>query len=518
MVATDRTDYPANRPVFFGLADSEAGSELLRRLAKLGYSVGPGQAGRRPAVYLDTPGGVLYRCRRRLRWLPGPGVWQWLEEGAVRLEEYAGQAKAPTVWSGRPDEAADLGGIAWQELLTVEDVTRTFRVKALGGGVLFLVIHQNRFASPGGERRQEGPPWLEIWSAQADDREIGICATLLRDLFGLTAGVMDPLKDGLKVLDLPKPGELPADLAAPGGDGSILGHGCLLLARQCFRIEGNAVGALLDLDPEFGHDVRVATRRARFALRLFEACFHPDWSIPLRRELRWLAGLCGAVRDLDVLQETVREQKEVGELGGGIPPGPARRFAARRTEAVLALQAGFRSDRYRSLVASLRSPREAAAPADASGSVLPRVRDAVPEYLRAAFGDVCRWRSRPETELTPGRLHRLRIGFKRLRYTCEFFREAFPGCLDDLIAETIRYQDCLGRYQDAQVALDLLNAMAERFWKEAADGPEACLWLGECRQMFRYRARAERDQFRELWLKFDAFGERFLAVVRDLTG
>ena len=511
----DRIAGPSNRSIFFSLAAGDARLRLPGGLARFGYRLETGQADKRPAVYLDTSGGVLYRTGRRLCWVPDPGVWQWLEEGVVRSEEYAGRAGAPAAWPGWPGGTPDLAGLTWRELLTVEDATRTFRATTPGGGALFLVHHRHWFSPPGETRRKEGPAWLEIWSAQAGGRETGVCAALLRDLFGLTAGIMDPLKDGLKVLDLPKPGDLPAGLAAPGGGGSIPELGCLVLARQCFRIEGNAVGAFLDLDPEFGHDVRVATRRARFALRLCGDCFSPDWSVPLRQELRWLAGLCGTVRDLDVVLETVRKQAEAGEIDGRIPPETARRFAAWRAEAVRVLRTGLQSDRYRDLVASLRLPREAAADGD-SGNGPPWVGDTASKYLRAAFQKVCRWRSRPEPELTPARLHRLRIDFKRLRYTGEFFRETFPECLDELIVATIRYQDCLGRHQDARVAMDLLNTMAERLWKEGAGGPEASLWLGECRQMFRYRARAERGQFIELWSEFDAFRERFLAVVKEL--
>ena len=52
------------------------------------------------------------------------------------------------------------------------------------------------------------------------------------------------------------------------------------------------------------HKFRVATRRSRALLR---PCDGVD---ELQQELRWLAGVLGPVRDLDVLIEHVRELVE----------------------------------------------------------------------------------------------------------------------------------------------------------------------------------------------------------------
>jgi CHAD domain-containing protein len=57
---------------------------------------------------------------------------------------------------------------------------------------------------------------------------------------------------------------------------------------------------LLDLDTEFVHQARVATRRMRSGVRLFRGAIPEATADTLGGELKWLGGLFGVVRDLDV--------------------------------------------------------------------------------------------------------------------------------------------------------------------------------------------------------------------------
>src|SRR3954452_17231071 len=51
-------------------------------------------------------------------------------------------------------------------------------------------------------------------------------------------------------------------------------------------------------DAEGVHHLRTTTRRLRSALGMFESLLDPDWSDAVSFELKWLAGLLGAVRDI----------------------------------------------------------------------------------------------------------------------------------------------------------------------------------------------------------------------------
>jgi triphosphatase len=59
-------------------------------------------------------------------------------------------------------------------------------------------------------------------------------------------------------------------------------------------------GAISDRDPEFVHQARVATRRMRSALILFHNSLPEPTARYFEERLKWLGGLFGEVRDLDV--------------------------------------------------------------------------------------------------------------------------------------------------------------------------------------------------------------------------
>jgi triphosphatase len=69
-------------------------------------------------------------------------------------------------------------------------------------------------------------------------------------------------------------------------------------------------GTRLGEDPEELHDMRVATRRLRAALDLFEDVLPVRARRSFREELGWLAGVLGAVRDLDVQQEGLADMSK----------------------------------------------------------------------------------------------------------------------------------------------------------------------------------------------------------------
>ena len=88
------------------------------------------------------------------------------------------------------------------------------------------------------------------------------------------------------------------------------------------------LGALIDSDPptrrgdrEGVHGMRVATRRMRSALKEAKRLLDPGWVGETRRELKWLGGVLGEVRDPDVFIAYV--EAEVEQLGAGAAEGGA---------------------------------------------------------------------------------------------------------------------------------------------------------------------------------------------------
>ena len=74
-----------------------------------------------------------------------------------------------------------------------------------------------------------------------------------------------------------------------------------MLETQYRAIVEHDAGTRLGRDPEELHKMRVATRRLRAFLRTGRPLLDADWAEALRLELRWLGGVLGPVRDLDVL-------------------------------------------------------------------------------------------------------------------------------------------------------------------------------------------------------------------------
>ncbi len=230
------------------------------------------------------------------------------------------------------------------------------------------------------------------------------------------------------------------------------------LAKQGYRMWTNTRGALHDLDPEFVHDLRVATRRARFALRLAAHGAEKSWASALRAELVWIAGLLGAVRDYDVFLQSLPHYFRRAETPPAVRAFVRRHFRSRRAQAQLTLAAALQSDRYRALLSQVCGALTG------KRITIPELRPQLAVELSAktiakAARRVRRWE--PDTTDPAAGLHRLRIAGKRLRYTAEFFAELYDGRLEPLIQQATKMQDLLGAHQDAKVAAATFLALAE---------------------------------------------------------
>ena len=236
-------------------------------------------------------------------------------------------------------------------------------------------------------------------------------------------------------------------------------------------------GTRLGTDSEQLHQMRVATRRFRAFLRAGSELLDPEWSEPLRDELKWLGGALGPVRDLDVLVEHLTA--EVDSLGVERAPGRkllaslerTRRAARRRLMAVLD------SDRYFALLDSLEQP--VATIGDAP--TLEEIHAAQHKKLRKAVRTLADGSSDEE-------LHAVRIHVKRARYAAEL-----SGAGAYVKAAKV-LQDVLGEHQDAVVAAERLRDLARRM-------PHTSLAAGRLVEREHARALRGRDEWRSAWKK-----------------
>jgi triphosphatase len=206
------------------------------------------------------------------------------------------------------------------------------------------------------------------------------------------------------------------------------------------------------------HQGRIAIRRLRAAMALFKPMVSDRAYRRLRGELKWLAGLFGAARDMDVLRARLP------------PPTPedhasmrARELAgdceAKRLRARQAVVEALNGERARSLQLDLAVWIEAGKWQRHPSGI---AEEPIPSYAGASL------RKRREklvkqgaglAKLASGARHQIRIEAKKLRYMAEFFGDV-PGVAKDRkrLKELI---NCCEKLQAALGAIRDEEAMAE---------------------------------------------------------
>jgi len=306
------------------------------------------------------------------------------------------------------------------------------------------------------------------------------------------------------------PAERPAVAApvTPRGVPTIAAAARAVLAAQYARIRKHAPGVLQDADPEHVHDMRVAIRRARCALKLFGLWLDDAACRLVRRELSWLAGLLGGVRDMDVMLVHLRQQFKAVAADKKSRDALRACCLAARAPAFVRLQDGMLSIRYahtlRALAHVVQPPHPAAAdssaPAPREGARI--LRTLIKSTLKAAPAHV-----------TPHALHGMRIQCKKLRYACEFLAPQVGDEVRDLAKQLVRVQDCLGRHQDAHVTQAFLRRCAAMLMQHGELAPEPLLLIGALVQCEREVAAQRRAAFGTLCEAFVRQAKRVRALL-----
>jgi len=276
--------------------------------------------------------------------------------------------------------------------------------------------------------------------------------------------------------------------------------GATLAARVVVRLHLRAFArqeqAARSGDIEGVHELRVATRRLRAALRFFAPVLPERFVENVRREIQWLAATIGAVRDLDVLGQVVAARAPRLDPDVRSALGPVAIYIHdRRAAAHAALVAALDSARCRRLLDRLAEFSESMPPRRSQeplGAVAPTL---LRPLLRALLSAGRRIGDNPTAEA----LHRLRVRGKRLRYALETLRGLGGKSVDKMLRRLVALQDVLGDHQDAVTAMERLRAYAE-----TADVPPATvLAVGALVEGFVRRARKLRRRFPETWRRLD---------------
>jgi len=521
----------------------EPGQDLLpAALAALSqaFTVTPeaGVPGARRRTWLDTFDWRLYRAGLMLQFEPAR------RGGRLLLSRAEGtpQAEQPvTGWSPRRP-ALDLPpGPVWDRimvlispraLLPVVRATSTISVMRLlnadGKTVARLVAEHITVTAVGPMAAgpisvgttAELPLRLAVGTVRGYPAQARKAAGLLAAVTGVSHSSQSVFIAALTAL-----GRHPADYTS-GVDAEITATmpGSIAVARLLLRLldtlEQNVDGVLRDIDTEFLHDLRVAVRRTRSAIKLLGEVLPADLARHYAAEFKWLGDLTTPTRDLDV--HLLGFGPMTGQLVAASPADlePFRAFLVRR-----------RAREFRRLATALRGPRFRAI-TDDWRKVLLEIRDAAPRRRRReptaaglalrtterAFGRVVAQGEAITQDSPPESLHDLRKRAKELRYLLEFFAPLHdPVAYRKVVGDLKSLQDCLGDFQDSQVQREEIHALADAMLAERAAPAATLLAMGEIAAKLTLSQAEARADFGRRFAKFagPAGRERIRVLLED---
>ncbi len=438
---------------------------------------------------------------RRLRKLPGVGLGR-------QLEELLHSGGAPTA-RGRPKGSADPPGRRLRTLFDVFNRRHVFEVR-LGGGAegACVEVCVDRVGFEAGRRRQTADE-VELEAIRGGPEVLTGLAERLAGRLGLLGASRSKFARGLDLAGLHPPVEPSAVLEGEqfGPTDRTIDVAYKVLGVQLARLAWHEPGTRMGLDPEYCHQIRVATRRARAALRLFSAALGARTAESLRRRLRTVADALGRVRDLDVYLENLPSYSAhmVNQANGSETIQRYRaHLDAQRDQARTELMKVLDSRAYAALVERMQSLTADGPPVSVRrpAALMPIAR-----FARLAVGKglkcVLKQGRSAGPDAPDARLHQLRLSIKRLRYTCEFLW-VLPGKPGRrFVRRLTRMQDALGRFQDAIVATGLLERFAGTIRGDEEGAAAVLLDLGQLIGWQRSRQIEERAEFARLWQRFD---------------
>jgi CHAD domain-containing protein len=238
-----------------------------------------------------------------------------------------------------------------------------------------------------------------------------------------------------------------------------------VLLRLADTVTANVSFVIGDVDIEFLHDLRVAVRRTRSALKLAGDALPGGMAARFAPEYKWLGDLTTPTRDLDVYLAGF-DQMAAGLSAaspGDLEPFRAHLAARRRTER-RRLVRGLRSARFSSLMTDWRSALEAAAAQppgpepDIGGLAADRIARAYRRVVRLGSAIT---RAEAGDGASGTDLHSLRKRCKELRYLLEFFGSLYdPAAYRRAVKKLKGLQDCLGEFQDGEVQREAIRGFA----------------------------------------------------------
>lgn len=416
-------------------------------------------------TYYDTPQLDLHARRIAMRFRKKG--WQWLltvksaepaSGGLAMRSEWETQA-TPGVFDFSHVDNEELRHFLEQASGQLEPVfTTDFRRQIwhvpFGESLIELAVDRGTI-----ESRGKSTPICEI--------ELELLSGQVADIFGLTRLLQEKLdlhpaiaskaERGYKLfLDEPllpfraKPVELNAD-TTPIEAFRRIALGSLE------HFQRNEAGILISIDPEFVHQARVALRRLRSALKLFAPVLPSEFVTAYGQTWQTLASALGEARNLDVflteilppVVDAFPDDSDTRRLG--------KKVQQRSKEARKSIVKLLAVREYPQLLIEFTSAIHSLG--EATQSSLPDFASQQITHLAHRARNCAKYHQ----SLSQAQRHRMRIAFKKLRYTIEFFspllsRKQFSAYTTALE----RLQDELGQINDYATANEIIRELLSK--------------------------------------------------------
>lgn len=458
--------------------DELARLHALDGMLAAGESMGPPVRRTLVSTYFDTPdrrlrdAGIALRVRRS-----GDDVVQTVKaagRAGAGLSDYAECNTPLDVGADGPDlsgiadatlRKAVIGacdGAVLEPVFTTE-FERTARLVAdETGGAIEIALDEGAVIA-GGSRLPLSEIELEL-KAGEPSRLFDLAR---RVVAGTAAWISTDTKAarGFRLVERRAVGPIKAPLSNVAPDATVE-QAFQAIVRGCLaHLVANAPAVAERRNPEGVHQMRIALRRFRSAIKLFGDPVRSDAGAGVADRARVLARLLGAARDFDVFEAEI--YAPVAEVFADDPAFPALIESIRQR----------REAAYDAVLGHLVSPAYTAFLLDAGEWVEARLwrRPDDPDQADAldrpaedfAHGVLARlYRTLRKTgkrldRLTPEARHDLRKRLKRFRYALEFLAPVFPDARL-MIGRSARLQDALGVLNDGEITRTLLAQTGSR--------------------------------------------------------
>ena len=427
------------------------------------------------STYFDTPShelarrGLSLRVRavgkRRVQTLKSSdanggaamsrGEWEWPMRDRDDKPDLALAAGTPAASRLPPDLGLQL------QPIIVTDVLRTARTLDFEGSTIEAVLDSGSIVA--GDQKQPVHE-LELELRDGAPSALYGLALSLHAAAPLSIEAESKAARGYRLMEESAPTakkatsiELDSEVAA--------GDGLRLIVREILSHLLSNKSAALAGDVESVHQIRIAIRRLRSALRLFGPRLEPPAAAAFQRKLQRTGRIIGAARDWDVfcLEALPKGLGEIEELGWNHllrESADARRRDADAASArevggaaftalVLGVSAWIESGEERMDMLGDKGLKQSLS--QISADLLDRMADKVDKRGRGIG---------PETSAE--KLHPLRKSLKKLRYSLEFLSSLYPRKATKRYLRPLKnLQKTLGIINDAAAALRLADELAE---------------------------------------------------------